>query len=144
VGGIAEAIKKSKARVIYNCNLTNKKGQTEDFDVDGYVSEINRHIGKNRINLVTFNGKEIPEKLISKYEKREGKGAMVSLSELKKKRSFTIIKADLLNEKAVKTVKGDQDAKSHSFIRHDSNKLAKVLMMLMEMGDYDNLIHKII
>ncbi|EKE21203.1 MAG: hypothetical protein ACD_7C00311G0003 [uncultured bacterium] len=37
VSGISEAIRKSKAKVIYNCNLTNKKGQTENFDVDKYA-----------------------------------------------------------------------------------------------------------
>ncbi|MDO8529657.1 MAG: YvcK family protein, partial [bacterium] len=47
VGGICEAIKKSTAEVILNCNLTNKKGQTERFDLDSYVLEINNYIGRN-------------------------------------------------------------------------------------------------
>lgn len=144
VGGIADAIRKSKAKVVYNCNLTNKKGQTENFDLDRYVDEINSYIGKDRINLVTFNGKKIPAELIKKYERREGRGAVVFMEGKNKKRKFSIVKATLLNDKAIKKNKGDPNADNHSFIRHDPDKLAKVLMMLMEMADYDNLIREII
>lgn len=143
VEGIADAIRKSKAKVIYNCNLTNKKGQTDKFDLDRYVGEINSFIGKNRINFATFNSKKLPADLVEKYEKREGKDAIVELRN-ESNRKFRIIKADLLQSETIKSSKNDTNAGSRSFIRHNSEKLAKILNMVFEMGDYENIIEEII
>ena len=142
---ISEAIKKSKAKVIYNCKLTNKKGQNEKFDLDDYVDSIENFIGKDRIDFVTYNVTEPPKNLIEKYEKREGGRIIVKFDKKKKKsRKFSLVKADLLNRAGIKRTKGDVDAKNRSFIRHDSGKLGKVLMMIMERGDYESIIKEII
>ena len=106
VDGISAAILKSKAKVIFNCNMTNKKGQTENFDLNKYVQETNKYIGKKRINFATFNIKKPAKQLIEKYEKQEGPGMMVELDDGKKiNRKYEIIKADLLSEKKVKKKK---------------------------------------
>lgn len=142
---ISEAIKKSKAKVIYNCKLTNKRGQTENFNLNDYVSEIQKFIGKGRIDFVTYNIVKPPMRLIRKYEKREGKRVIVELDEIKnKKMNFKLIKADFLSKAGFKKIKGDFNAKERSFIRHDGDKLAKVLMMIMELGDYENIVKEII
>jgi uncharacterized cofD-like protein len=135
---ISNAIKKAKAKVIYNCKLTNKKGQTDGFDLDRYVQEINNYIGKDRIDFVTFNTTKPPEFLIKKYERKEGKGVIVEFNEKKKiKRNYKVIKADLLNKNSLKNRKT-------ALIRHDSDKLAKILMMIMEIKDYQSLLKEII
>lgn len=143
VSGVSEAIKKSKAKVIYNCNLTNKKGQTSDFAIDDYVSMINKYIGKDRINFVTFNNKKPAKKLIVKYEKMEGKGIIVSFDK-NKVRSYKIIQADLLHRIKIKFDDNDSVSTTRSFIRHDSERLAKLIMMILELGEYENIIKEII
>lgn len=130
VDGISQAIKNSKAKIIFICNLTNKKGQTENFNVNSYVEKINKYIGKNRIDYVVFNTKKPTLKLIKQYEKLEGKNAIVDC-EIKKENNFKIIQADLLEEKNIKQNKTDAIAKTRSFIRHDSGKLAKVLAKII-------------
>lgn len=145
VGGVAEAIKKSKAKVIYNCNLTNKKGQTIGFDLDHYVAEIENYIGKSRIDFVTFNATEPPVKLVKKYEILEGKNSLVALNDAHgKRRHCRIILADLLQKTKADISKKDLLSRKHSFIRHDGDKLAKALMFIMEMGDYENIVKEII
>ncbi|MFH0969359.1 MAG: gluconeogenesis factor YvcK family protein [Patescibacteria group bacterium] len=145
VGGICEAIKKSKAEVVFNCNLTNKKGQTENFNLDSYVLEINKYIGKNRINYATFNTKKPSADLIRKYEKQEGKGMVVAFNEKNNaKRKFKVVRADILDEKIIKNDRKDAIASTRSFIRHDPYKLAKILMILSELGDYENVIKEIV
>lgn len=130
VSGIAQAIKKSKAKVVYNCNLVNKKGHSEKFSVDDYVDSIEKYIGKNRINIVTFNTKKPEKKLIKKYEKQ--KEPLVKFEKNNKKEvKYKIIKADLLSRDKVVYDKSDKIAKIRSYIRHDSKKLAKVLMKLL-------------
>jgi len=133
VDGICEAIKKSKAKVIFNCNLTNKKGQTEYFDLDKYISEMNRYIGKNRIDFVTFNTKKPSSDLIKKYEKQEGKNMIVKFDEnCNRGRKSKIIKADMLDRKKIKQNNSDPISNNRSFIRHDGEKLAKVSMNIIE------------
>jgi uncharacterized cofD-like protein len=144
VGGIAEAIRKSKAKVIYNCNLTNKKGQTTGYDLDQYASEIDKIIGKDRIDFVTFNNTVPKKELVDKYEKLEGGNSLVALNNEKKKRSFRIVRADLVQKIEVNISQKDLYSRKHSFIRHDSTKLAKVLMMIMELGEYENIIKEVI
>lgn len=131
VGGMAKAINQSKAKVIYNCNLTNKKGQTDEYDLDKYAEDINRYIGKDRIDFVVFNTMRPEEDLMNNYEKLEGKGSIVVLNE-NRKRNFEIIKADLIRDERVDISEQDMLSRKHSFIRHDSEKLARVLMDIMK------------
>ncbi len=129
INGICDAIKKSKAKVIYNCNLTNKRGQTDNYDLDRYVCEIEKFIGQKRIDYVTYNTKTPSKKMITMYEEQEGAGAVVVLNKPKKKRTFKIKESNLLNEKLIKAKKNDNTKRS--FIRHDSEKLAKTVMQIM-------------
>lgn len=144
VAGIGEAISKSKAKVIYNCNLTNKKGQTENFDVDKYVDEINNYLGKARVDFVIFPASQPDKNLQKKYEKREGKNSIVFFNQEKnKQRSYQVVLANVLNEVAIKKNKEDKIADTRSFIRHDSDKLAEVILALGEL-DSENLIKEIV
>ena len=133
VDGICEAIRKSKAKVVFNCNLTNKKGQTENFDLDKYISEMNRYIGKNRIDFVTFNTKKPSSNLIKKYEKQEGKNMIVRFDENgSQNKKFKVVNADMLDRKKIRKNNSDPISDNRSFIRHDGEKLAKVLMNIVE------------
>lgn len=130
VKGISEAVARSKAKVVFNCNLVNKRGQTEKFDLDEYLKSINKFIGKDRIDFVVFNTKKPSQDLIKKYA---NKGE--HLIEIKKnnlKRKYGIIRANVLGKKDIEYNPADALADVRSLIRHDSEKLAKVLMKIVE------------
>lgn len=130
VKGISEAIRRSKAKVVYNCNLVNKKGHTEKFSLEDYANSINRYIGKERIDFVTFNIKKPNSRLIEKYESQ--RELLIRIRDLDDpKRKYKIIYSDILSEKKPVYSKSDILAKQRSFIRHDSEKLAKVLMKII-------------
>ena len=131
VSGISEAIKKSKAKVIYNCNLTNKKGQTEGFDLDRYAAEIEKFIGRDRINFIIFNKKIPNEKLLDKYEKKEGKGSLV-LDRGTFKGKAKIKKFNLIETGKVVKIKGDKLGSFRSFLRHDPDKLARAIFNIIK------------
>ncbi len=140
---IAQEVFNSKAKVIYNCNLVNKRGHNEKFDLDRYVQSINDFLGGERIDFVTFNSKAPNKKLIEKYENQQE--LLIKFSPSKKKnRKYRVVSANLLSEKTVKFSKADAIASVRSFIRHDSDKLAKLLMMILEIGEYENLIKEIV
>ncbi|NTU66494.1 MAG: YvcK family protein [Candidatus Moranbacteria bacterium] len=138
---IADAIRKSKAKIVFNCNLTNKRGQTENFTIDDYVRVAEEYIGKKKIGYVTFNSKRIPADLVRKYESHEGKGSVIKFhAGYDRRRSFRVVTADVLNANEPARNKNDLISASRAFIRHDSDKLAKVIMMLLEIGDYEKII----
>lgn len=130
---IASAIQKTKAKVLYNCNLTNKKGQTEKFKANDYIEMIEKYIGLGRLNFVTFNNRKPPQELVEKYEKVEGKGILVGFDpEQSKRAKYKIIKDDLSSRKGSTCPKSDALCKIRSFIRHDSDRLAKTIMSIVE------------
>jgi len=167
VAGISEAVHESKATVVFNCNLVNKKGHTEKFTLDDYVDVMNKYLGKERINFITFNSLKPPKRLIKKYQRRReflipfireaspvtsigmryGASPVTSIRMrygARAKRNYKIILTPLLNTEAPKFSKADALAEHRAFIRHDPDKLAKVLMFLLELEENKNLIKAII
>lgn len=141
----SEAIKKSKAKVVYNCNLTNKKGHTDGFDVDDYVESVNSFIGKNRVNYVIYNNKKPAKGLMEKYEKQEGGNFLVDFSPEKNPlRKFKMIKGNFIQNGEMRYSKADSLAAMRSYIRHDSSKLAKTVMLISEIDNYKNIIKGIV
>ena len=145
VSGIPEAIQKSKATVIYNCNLTNKRGETEGFDLDKYAQEINKYLGDDRIDLVIYPSGRPTKEMIVRYERKEGKGSIVSFAKNRiSQRPYKIIKADVTSKTIIKKNANDLIAETRSFIRHDSKKLAKVMMLLAEQKEYKKMIKEVV
>lgn len=143
VKGVSEAIRRSKAKVVYNCNLVNKNGHTEKFSLDDYVDSLEKYIGSKRIDFVTFNSKKPNPKLIERYESQ--KELLIRFDPASRsKRSYRVLRSDILSSKKVSFSPSDVLAKQRAFIRHDSDKLAKTLMMILELGAYENIIREII
>ncbi len=128
VDGVKEAIGKSKGKVVFIANLTNKKGQTSGFGACDYARIVNCHLGGGGIDYLVFNTQKPPRRLLKKYEKKEGGAVLVQLGE--KQGNYKVVKARLLNLKAPGKIKGDTLAATRALIRHDSRKLAKAIMEL--------------
>jgi uncharacterized cofD-like protein len=72
VEGVAEAIGRSHAYVVYVCNLMTKHGETDGFKASDFVAEIQRYLGSpGHLNQVIVNQGEAPEELLAQYH-REG------------------------------------------------------------------------
>jgi len=143
VKGISQAIQKSSAKVIYNVNLINKKGQTEKFRADDYVDKINQFLGSSRIDYAVINKKEPPKYLLSKYVKKGGGLVKFNVKD-RKKREYKILNVDVLSGKIPKYSIADKLSSSRSFIRHDSNKLASNIILLTQVGEHEKLLKRII
>lgn len=141
VEGIPEAIRKSRAKVVYNCNLVNKKGQTEGFTLDDYIDAAEKYLGRGRIDFVTHNNTKPSLALMKKY-KQEG-GLVPFHKADRKKRHYRILQTNLLSTEKVRLDKADTIAHTRAFIRHDSDQLARVLMMLLELGEYESILRDI-
>ncbi len=140
--GLAHEIYKSSAKVVYICNLTNKKGQTENFNLHNYVDSINSYFKRSRIDFVVVPTIRPSQELITRYERQEGKGSIVDFGDInREERDYKIIKAAIL-KKSGRAGHPHQSSTS-SFIRHDSDRLAKAIIELSEMGE-GRMIKKII
>jgi hypothetical protein len=80
---------------------------------------------------------------VKKYESKKEIPTIFD-EKLRTKRNYRVIRADILSNEIPKYDKTDTFASQRAFIRHDSDKLAKVLMMVLEMGDYENIVKEII
>lgn len=144
VRGIPEALRKTRAKIVYNCNLVNKWGHTNNLSLDDYVEALHGFIGKPVIDYVTYNTRRPGKVLLKRYQEQES-GTIVSFDEMARpKRSYRIVKGDLLNLVFHAAKPGDKIAAIRSLIRHDSKKLAKMLMLLLEIGDYESILKEIV
>lgn len=143
VSGMVQAIKKSRAHVVYVSALTNKRGLTDGWGVQDYVNSLEKYIGRGRIDSVVCNVRKIPEALMRRYDKHEGNGMLVSCPVASDK-TYTILRASVAATDAVKSRKGDAIAHTRSFIRHDSDDLARAIMFLLEFKENRRVIKEIL
>ncbi|MFZ1654685.1 MAG: gluconeogenesis factor YvcK family protein [Candidatus Moraniibacteriota bacterium] len=141
VPGIAEALRQTKAKIVYNCNLISKHGQTDRFALEDYVDALHALIGKPRIDFVTYNTARPASRLLKKYAVE---GSLVDFRQDDSKRRYRVIQTDLLDTEKVTRRREDKIAYTRAFIRHDSKKLATVLMLLLEIGEYEGILKKIV
>ncbi len=129
VKGIPEALQQTKAKVVYNSNLVNKKGHTTGYTVERYAAEINRFIGADRLDYVVFNT-EVPDASLVEYYKEEGE-VLTMVEKEDHAGRYQIVEADILQQSKVEKQQGDTIGAVRSYIRHDHDKLAKVLINIL-------------
>lgn len=125
VDGMPEALRRSKARKVFVAPLMNKYGQTDGLSVCGYLEVFVRMVGAQLFDTVVFADALPPAKLLKKYVD-EGEPVRASTDCPK---GVVMVSADILAHTPAKRVQGD--ALARSFIRHDPEKLARVLVGLV-------------
>lgn len=113
VDGMAEALRKTKS-VAYVCNLMTKWGETHGYNASDFVREVLRYAPGVTLDYVICNNKHGSNELLARYADERSYPVKVDegIAGLAKK----IVVNDLIQEPQL--------------IRHDSSKLAKVIMDL--------------
>lgn len=70
---VIDSIDKSRAKIIYVCNIMTQPGETDNFSVSDHVNLINSYLGKRKIDAVIVNNGNVDCKIIKKYETTEQK-----------------------------------------------------------------------
>ncbi|MBP6060458.1 MAG: YvcK family protein [Candidatus Pacebacteria bacterium] len=122
VSGFNETIQKSKAKILFPVNLTNKLDHTSGWRVEDYVKDIEKYINKP-VDYILVNNEKPSAEQIKLYELEEGKGVLVE-NDLKDER---VIHAKLLSTTIFIPAYDEQMKATRGFIRHDSEKLAKCI-----------------
>ena len=116
VEGMSRALKQAKAKKVYVCNLMTKLGETTRFNAKEFVDQMERYAGKGAVDTVLINTKKPSAARIRQYEKEGARFVEYSPRDFSKTH-FLVIKKDLVRERG--------------FIRHDPDRLAKVLISLL-------------
>lgn len=125
VSGVADALRRTTAPVVYVSNLMTKLGQTTDMGVREHVAEIKRYI-KRLPDVVIANTSTFPDDLLKRYA-ADGEYPVTTNAD---DDCGEVIAGDFVASEEVVTAKGD--VLKRSLIRHDSNKLASTLMDILE------------
>jgi len=130
--GIPEAIRKSKAKKIYICNLMTKYGETNNFTVSDFVNEIEKYLGKKGnedksssspfaaarvLDYVIYNTKKPSERRLAEHKRKHPE--LLNLVKFEK---------DLIKDK--RFIGRDVLSKSDEII-HDPKKLSTIILNLI-------------
>jgi uncharacterized cofD-like protein len=108
---VKKEIDKSKAKIIYVCNMMTQPGETDNFTVSDHIKKLNEYLGKRKVDTVIVNDAIISDEKIDQYKTAEQKSPVVLDEEKLKKMKVTIIRDNLI----------DHDCK---YLRHNSVKVA--------------------
>ncbi len=107
---IRDAIDKSRAKVMYVCNMVTQPGETENFKVSDHVRMLNGYLGTHKIDVVVANDGEIDAQMASRYESLEQKDPVI----LDRKETRLLVE---------RIISGDYVTVRNNLLRHDVLKL---------------------
>lgn len=111
---VPEALRKSRAKKVYVCNLMTKHGETDNFSVLDFTFETERYLGQEVDRVIFNNRKPSPLRLANYKKEHQELLGLVKFSEILDKDKF--IGGDILTDKGP--------------IIHDSDKLAKMIFSI--------------
>jgi uncharacterized cofD-like protein len=122
---IRNAIDKSKAKVVYSCNLFTQPGETDGYKVSDHIKTLNNYLGKKKVSCVIANSEKISGALAEKYAIQEQKDPVVlDRDEIKKVCKEAIIDDLVIIE--------------NNIFRHDYFKLGYLIFSLTFKHNYKN------
>jgi len=115
--GISGAIKESRGKKVYICNLMTKYGETNNFSVDDFTKEIEKYLGAE-LDFVIYNNKKPAAPRLKSYLKEhpEFLGMVKFGKKLKSSKKFI----------------GENLLTSSGPIIHDPGKVSKLILKLSE------------
>lgn len=125
IGGTPEAIRRSKAKLIFIMNLMTRYTQTHDMSANDHLTVIEKQIGR-KVDAVIINIGKIPSKILKAYKEQH---EYPVTDDLKKSGGSRIVRVNLIRSTLVK--QNLADAVHRSYLRHDPLKLRLVLSKII-------------
>lgn len=125
--GVVSAIRKSRAKKIYICNLMTKFGETHNFCVSDFVEVIEKYLGKGVLDFVLYNTKKPPQKILKHYQKEKSYFVFPDVKNFSPDIQF--IGKNLLNTKIVHNK--NKISSSSFLVRHSQQKLGRAILEII-------------
>lgn len=117
VGGIAEAIQKTHAPLIYVVNLMTKYGETDGYSASQHIAEIERYAGRLPDAVLLHDG-SVPRHLLTRYYSEHAKPVEIDI--------------DQIRALGVKEIWREDIMAADSVVRHDPTRTATALINLSD------------
>ncbi len=127
IKGLLDALKSSKAKKVYVCNLMTLSGQTDNFNVVDHVDALEALVGQSVFDYVVYNSERPSMPLLQRYVS-EGESFVTFSPEDFKGEKYEAIGAPLLSHKVHK--QSPNDLLQRTLIRHDGDSVARLLMSI--------------
>ncbi len=123
VEGLAEAVARSRAQIVYVLNLFTKAGETDGYAAKKHVAEIARYTGKDPVAILVHTG-GFDESILKRYAEEGEFPVEDDLGD-----HPAVIRGSFADVVVAEKVAGD--AVSRSLLRHDPKKIAAALTTLL-------------
>ncbi|QNU67850.1 YvcK family protein [Ruminiclostridium herbifermentans] len=117
VEGVCEALQKTKAIIVYVCNVMTQPCETQGYSLSDHIKAIEKHTKKGIIDFCIVNTASIPDDLKERY--------LLDGAELVR------VDAEVVEKMGIELITGDFKAVNNNLVRHDSNRLAKKIIELV-------------
>ncbi|MDE2311701.1 MAG: YvcK family protein [Patescibacteria group bacterium] len=126
-GGLTGAINKSPAKKIMVTNIMTKPGQTDGFTAADFVSELKKYLGA-KIDVAALNSQRPDSRSVKQYRRASAEPVLADANKLA---SFgvKVVSKPIISKLKIKKSAGD--ILQRSLVRHDSQKLAKIIWELV-------------
>ena len=111
---VKEALNKTKAPIMYLCNVVTQPGETDNFTVSDHIKLLNKYLDKRKLDVVIASNTKIKKEIAKKYETEEQKYPVTIDYDEIKKLNVELIEDDLVIIK-------------DNMLRHNSLKLSAVI-----------------
>lgn len=133
IDGIGDALRASKAMIVYVSNLVTKNGQTAGFTVGDHAAEIERFGGGGDfLDYVLYNEQQPTDELAARYKQEGGYVTPIDIDVLRKAH-YKIVAGSFLGDMA-KANASDTIPATRSLIRHDAEAVARAIMEVYKSG----------
>jgi len=124
VSGAKRAYKTAKAKIVYIVNLMTRYTQTHGFTAKDHVEEVKNYLGRYP-DYVVVNSNSIPKSVQVSYQKDNEFPVINDLNS----KHYQVIRDSLASIAKTKQQKGD--IVQRSLLRHNENKLTKILLKIL-------------
>jgi uncharacterized cofD-like protein len=126
IKGIADAIRRTKAKVLYICNIMTQASQTHGYKASDHVEKIQEYLGGERLDCVVVNDRIPSKSVLEQYE-----DTLVEVDEKVFCCGAEVIKADLVEEGCMV-----KEWQKKNWLRHNPRKLREVLLRIIDREKY--------
>lgn len=118
---VCNALKSTKAPIMYLCNAVTQPGETDNFTVGDHVKLLNKYLDTRKVDVVIASNTKIDKKIAMKYETEEQKDPVEIDYEKLKKLNVELIESDLI-------------VVEDNTLRHNSLKLSSLIFSYLMRG----------
>ncbi|RKQ35550.1 gluconeogenesis factor YvcK family protein [Oceanobacillus halophilus] len=115
---IDTALRETQGKVVYICNVMTQAGETTGFTASDHVQAIQNHIGTGCVDAVVVHNEPIDKTIRAVYAEENAVPVKYDIEKLVDM-GLEIIEGDIINH-------------SNATVRHDQDKVAKLLYSIIE------------